>query len=452
MVRHAELQHKWNAAMNQQRESLPLSVEIDDDLGLLPEALELSRAVTIFAGLNGVGKTRLFRLLNESLGTNGRLISLHDLCAWISQIVTTRPDLGEVTEEASPLEIDRETLDAVKAIVRRDYDEVLWYAADFADSPFEAIVGDTVIPYFVVTDGDAQYGMADMGLGELAAHVLLWLLLYLRNEQDLVLLLDEPDAYFPPSSRESLIGYLGSMALVRGYTFAVTTHSRELIDRGLDDDGVLAYIERVGPEVQLLTDRGAIREVVRTSLYPEDVLRVVGWVEDEAAYAFTLALLREIDRTLLRSTQFYWVRGAGDLESVRERLVRPAIRTGDLELIFLWDGDQTLPDPDESRWPAACLPGGADPDQLYLQHAVADIEFLAHLLDLSPEVLRATLEANAGQDRHDWTQALVDASDLTRAHTLRALARATIANRSDLVATFKNSLAATDVHLFRSLE
>jgi hypothetical protein len=426
-------------------------VSLEDDLGLLPDEVELQTPVTVFAGLNGVGKSRLLGLLDASIGSEARLISLHDLCGWIKRMLEARPDLAEVTEEASPLDLDEETEAAIRAIVRRDYDEVLWYAAEFSDSPFEHIVGDTVAPYFVVSEGDARYAMDEMGLGELAAHVLLWVLYYLRDQEDVVLLLDEPDAFFPPSSRESLIDYLGVMAVRKKYTFAITTHSRELIDRGLAHERVLSYIER-GPEgIRFLADPPTVKEVVRAALYPENDLKVVGWVEDEAGRALAQALLEAIDRSVLARTKLYWVRGEGDLREIRKRFLKPPVRPGDLEFMFLADGDQDAVPEDPSLWPAPLLPGGKSPDDLFKRHAAADLVALADLLSVPEPVLTSIVQANAGQDPHDFTEALLGASPLDRGQGLRALAQASIAASPDLVQEFKATLQGTGINTFRSL-
>lgn len=452
MVRRAEARLLWDALGRVSRPELPRSVALEDGLGLLPDQVELRTPVTILAGLNGVGKSRLLRLLEEALGGSARLISLHDLCGWIRQVVEKRPDLTDVTEEASPLDLDRDTEDAVRAIVRRDYDEILWYAPEFSESPFESIVGDTVAPYFLVSDGEARYGMDEMGLGELAAHVLLWVLYYLRDQGGVVLLLDEPDAFFPPSSRESLIDYLGVMAVRRNYTFVITTHSRELIDRGLTHDEVLSYIER-GPEgIRFLTERPIVREIVRTSLYPENDLRVVGWVEDEAGLSLARALLEAIDRSLLARTKLYWVRGEGNLRGIRSKFIKPSVRRGELEFMFLADGDQEPEDPDPSRWPALTLPGGDSPDGLFKRHAMSNHERLADLLGLSVPVVTSIVQSNAGQDPHDLTEALLEASPLARQQGLHALAKATVETKEELVEEFRATLEASGIAAFSSLD
>lgn len=444
MTRSAEYRKRWMAISNPGHPCVPRDVEIDDKLGILPTELSLHAAVTVLAGLNGVGKTRLLRLLSKSLGDQGRLIELHALCSAMEQMFRERSDLREATEEAAALQIDDEMLDAIRRIVGRDYDEIMWYGLEFADSPFESVVKDSVVPYFVVTEGPIQYDSREMGLGELAAHVLLWCLWYLRNDAEVVILLDEPDAFFPPSSREPLIDYVGSVALSRRQAFVVTTHSRELIERSLVHDQVLAYMGRVGPAVAFTTEGNDVREVVQSVLYPESALQLVAWVEDDAAHALAGGLLKRLDRPLYRRTVIYWTGGSGDLTALRSRMPRPECRLGSLEFLFAWDGDEVLPEQANSLWPGVLLPGGgASPDALFKQHAIESPEILKAGFDVGPVAVDAALEKAAGLDAHDWTAELVRVSGLSRPETLRVIVDATLAARPAFVDEFRESLVAT---------
>ena len=422
---------------------VPRQVTITDALGLLPSPLNLRTAVTVLAGLNGVGKTRLLRLLQDSLDDHAQLIELHTLCSFLEQLFEERSDLKEATEEAASLQVDTDTLDAVRRIVGRDYDSILWYALEFAESPFEDIAHEAVLPYFVVTEGTVQYDSSEMGLGELAAHVLLWTLWYLRNDDEAIVLLDEPDAYFPPSSREPLLDYIGSIALERKQAFVITTHSRELIERSLMHDEVLTYIGRSGEKVGFVTDRAEVGEVVEGVLYPEAALQLLAWVEDDAAYALALGLLKRLDRALFRRTALYWTTGSGDLVSLRNHMRRPAKKVRPLEFLFLWDGDEKDLQENESLWPGALLPGGESPDALFKRHAVHAVASIQTGLGVSPAALDATLEKVAGVDPHDWTAALVESSGIERSGALRVIADATIGAQPALIDEFRQSLLAT---------
>ncbi len=266
------------------------------------------------------------------------------------------------------------------------------------------------------------------------------------------MLLDEPDAFFPPSSREPLIDYVGSAAVTRRQAFVVTTHSRELIERGLMHDEVLTYMGRSGTSVDFVVDGADVREVVQGVLYPESSLQLIAWVEDDAAHALALGLLKRLDRSLYRRTAVYWAGGSGSLVALRKHMPRPAKRVHALEFLFLWDGDEDDPGPDESLWPGALLPGGESPDSLFKRFAVDSVEILKAGFDSSPAVVDATLEKAAGLDPHDWTAELASNSGLQRSEALRVIVEATLITRNELIEEFRMLMLPTDLEAIAPLD
>jgi hypothetical protein len=181
VTRRAKVRDHWRRLPHVSHSAIPASIPLDDPVLTFPTPIELDGLVTVFSGLNGVGKTRLLKQIGAGIGDNARFVSLHDLCAWIGRLIEERADLADATDEVDPLEVDQDTIDAVRSVVGRNYSTVDWYALDFEDSPFRDILNEEVIPFFSVEDEGASYTMLDMGLGELAAHVLLWTLWYLRE-------------------------------------------------------------------------------------------------------------------------------------------------------------------------------------------------------------------------------------------------------------------------------
>lgn len=450
MNRRARAQDHWRGLPRVEHPAIPATVTINDPVGSLPETVELRALVTVFAGLNGVGKTRLLNQIAVATGGSARLISLHELCAWLTRVVKERQDLAEAVEEVDPLEVDDPTRDAVKRIVGRNYTDIKWFAIDFEDSPFTEIVGDEVVPFFIVSDGPIEYGMADMGLGELAAHVLLWTLWYVRERNDLVLLLDEPDAFFPPRSREPLLDHIATVAVTRRQAFVLTSHSREVIERALQQPNVLGYLGRRESSVELVTDAGQVREIVQQVLYPARHVELVAWVEDESAYAFTLVLLRAIDPSVVARTALYWARGAGDLDRLQATIPRPPRHERMLEFAFFVDGDQALGEEAPDRWPKILLPGGASPDAVFQDHLPNEVDSFARLVGREEQVVRAMVANLEGLDEHDWTNDITEAVGVERPQALKALAYAALRGEPGqrLVEEFRENLVASGLRIF----
>jgi hypothetical protein len=463
-MRRAKLRDRWRGMPGVAHKAVGTTVPLADPYGALPATLELRSLVTVISGLNGVGKTRLLRLAADAIGEDARLISVHNLCIWLQTELATRADLKDLVDEAGALPIDKEAIAAVKAIVGRDYDDISWYALDIADSPFADIVGDDVVPFFEVTDGPVHYQSSQMGLGELAAHVLLWINWYLRETDGLVLLLDEPDAYLPPSSRELLLDHLASHAVVRKHAVVVTSHNRELIEPALNQDGVLAYLGVQDGAATLTTEPDDLREIVGTVLFdvgpaPEEPpapveLRLLAWVEDDAAAALTTALFAAIAPELIESIAIYWGSGNGGLVQLESHLPRPEVAPHPLEFALIFDGDQDkVPKHRVDRWPAVRLPGERSPDELFVEHLSGSLDQLTSALDGRKPVVAALLERLRGLDPHDWTDGFIEGTGLTRADGLALLSRALLmtAAGEDLVNEFRETLLGTGLNVFTAI-
>ena len=55
-------------------------------------------------------------------------------------------------------------------------------------------------------------------------------------ERDLVLLLDEPDAYLPPVGVQSLLARLLGVCLTRNWSVVISTHSEEMIALSMEHE------------------------------------------------------------------------------------------------------------------------------------------------------------------------------------------------------------------------
>lgn len=422
---------------------------------LTPSSVPISARITVIAGLNGAGKTKVLKALSQELGQDGRLIEVHALTSWLRSDLADRRDLGELADESEDLVVDERVLDGVRQIVRRDYASIRWYALPLADSPFEELIGEAVIPYFVVDFGGAEYSMLDMGAGELACHVLLWLIWYLRDAEGIALLLDEPDAFLPPDSREVLLDHLATMSLRQKQAIVVATHSAELIEPAAQHPGALLFLLRDGAGAKCYSAQEDVAGMAREYLYKDPRIRLLAFVEDPAAAALATELLKAIDPLIFRMTALYWGKGVGGLEALADHLPRPARPPRGLEFVIVADADQPelLEKNNEDRWPIVLLPGdGREPDRLFMEAAYAEPGRLALGLGKAEPAMHAVLERIRGAEAHEWTDALVASADVDRTVALRALAVNCVhgLGGGDLVATFEAGLRASGLTTFSS--
>ncbi|MEU7880646.1 hypothetical protein [Microbispora bryophytorum] len=436
--------------------SFPLSIEIHPEQGI-PEEITLPSPLTLIFGLNGAGKSRLLRGVSGST-LGGKVVSLHELINYLVNEFGARDDILELLEENGPLSPEKVMHSAVQDLVRRDYEEVIWYAIPIVDSPFSSIVGDEVVPAFVVQHAGSRYDFRTMGLGELSAHLLLWILSYTRESDDGLLLLDEPEAFMPPPSRHVVLSHLLEATLKRKKPLVVASHSLELIQPALDSGSALLLAESrniaslVGPSEEL-ADRVA-------GLFGQ--VTPVEWLiicEDESAFIFGRELLRRADARLWQSTRFLWCKGFGDLLTIWKHLPRPSrLPEGLIQFMFLADGDKapeveraiaatqkaSHPAPSQ-KWPFICLPD--DPDVMMKQAAEENIALLSERLNMTEARLRGRFEALRGREAHNWVEdVLKEAASVgvERQNCLNALALSAVASAeaNGTIAQFRSALHA----------
>jgi len=420
-------------------QDFPKAISIQGDLGL-PGQIELPSPLTLIFGLNGVGKSRVLQEIAAAYG-NCSVISLSDLIHYLQRDVAIRSDVMDLILETDPLSGDKVRSAEVSDLVRRDYDEVKWYVVPIADSPFEPIVGEDIVPIFTVVYAGQTYDFRTMGLGELSAHLLMWLLAYTKEGPSIPMLLDEPEAFMPGPSRGVVLSYLLEETIGRTEPIIVASHSWELIQPALDSGSAVYLAE----SANIVTAVGPSKEL------SERVAGLFGrsapaeWLmlcEDESAFIFGDEILRAVAPRLWQGTRFLWCRGYGDLLSIWEHLPRPARMHEDImNFAFLADGDKAADvtaavakqlsgsNSSTSRWPFLYLPG--DPDVLMKNASESDLVALSSAFIMAEESLKGILERLRGREAHNWIEDILRELNTDRQLALRYLARAAIKVASD---------------------
>lgn len=431
-MRRAEEDRAWDKYDEAVSSAEPMTVHVAAE-----KTLDFRKACTVVAGRNGTGKSRLLRAAAASLGDQALLIELHTLTQRVLDAVRSRQDLDDMALEFDPIGPDANRLEDLSRIVGRDYEDAAWFGLEIelADEyhPESFFWGEdqTLVPYFKATYRSVAYSSVDMGLGEFAVHLLFWILEQYRETRDIVLLLDEPDAFLPPVAASSLLARLLSICRARGWRLVMTTHSDELIRRavargalmilGTDEDGDIT--------AEYSDDDPDIAEHLLTRSPTENVL----FCEDESAWHLASALLRAESRVLWRSTSIVWGAGHGGLRALHVNL--PRERRPEIRFALVFDGDQrgAAEEQPGTHWPIVFLPTDSDPDELFrsLRNVPAD---LAAELSVSEAELQRLLVALEGSDAHDWVNALGD--EYGRQVALSALSRLWVRKNPTEAATF----------------
>lgn len=383
--------------------------------------------------MNGAGKSRLLRGIAQSIPSS-TLLELNGLISYMRTEIGKRDDIEGLLEENSPLQLKSATELAIRDLVRRDYEKVGWYAVPIADSPFADLVDDEVVPIFQVDYAGSQYDFRGMGSGELSAHLLLWLLTYGRGATQSMLLMDEPEAFLPTPSRQTILNYVLDASSRGGYAVVLASHSLELIQPALAAGaGVLVTEDR-----NLVSFVGAADELVGrvAGMYgSKPTTERILICEDESAFVVAKEYIKRQFPDQLRSTSFLWCNGYSDLEAVWKHLPKPGkLPVGMPEMMFIADGDKepdvaallSLPQHQERpRWPFIALPD--DPDNIFKKYASLCTQQLTYGLGIPYHELLGLLDAIRGRNPHDWRDDVLKASSIPeRQAGLAVLAAATV--------------------------
>lgn len=429
----------WSKARKQRSSSTvaPVSLASGKDL-------KLSVPCTVLAGLNGAGKTRALRMINDSTPDTTLLIQLHELCEHARASLRSRIDIQDMEEESGAIELDRKMAETLGRIIGRDYEYVQWFSLEFEPNEdyrgsFLWPGGQILVPHFRVKHKGVEYSSLDMGLGEFSVHLLFWVFEIYRDTKNLTVLLDEPDAYLPPVTAERLVSRLIQTANSRDWNLTIATHSESVIELACENDSfVLLRSGDNGIEAYGSQDYGV--EIASELLPPRGVSAVI-FCEDESAAALTRAILQTHKGWLAASTDVVWKDGDGYLRMLAKHLPRYKGMSISFGLVF--DGDQrgkVVDAEPATGWPSLFLPSDASPDALFRSLAT-DPSSLSSALGAEPHKVGFALDALQGSDDHDWVNGICDRLG-TRRFVLDTLADLWVVKNSEEAAEFLKDLQA----------
>lgn len=405
----------WRRATKRAHPLLSGAIEISFPWSAQNVSLDVKGSVAVVAGSNASGKSQMLQgLANKFSGQGVTLVRLHELCEWLRLLLKTRADFIESISEYEPVVLAEDDLASLSSVVGRRYDAASWFNLEFDESPFTEIVGTSTFPYMVVEHDGHDYGSQDMGLGELGVHVLFWVLRNMQNSEQIIVLLDEPDAFLPDASSEMLAAYVLQWAQKQQAAVVFTTHCHELAAVAANFES-LHILGRRPAAAYCVSGAAARSKLVSTYAGGTREPAVDIFCEDEAAFY----LGREVWRALgdLPQSRWTWVDGTGSLDQLRGLLPRSP------HLLFAYDADQTARLAASTDKRILLLPGGPNPDAIFRSLAVEATAELATALGISLEQLLIRLDALEGEsDDHEWTAGVVELG-ASRVGSLEAIAR-----------------------------
>lgn len=424
--------------------------------GFADSKIVFQKGITAICGGNGAGKTTLITALycllasnHESFSSflmerlNGATISAVINCTEHGEILKELEDRLP-TDRSTQQELDvihldmaKQCLDTIKLFSSiANLDEMLAGVEEYifdnkaissisyiagktysAVSAFELDMGeeDEYLPYFRVTCGDVTYGSESMGLGELAAHCILWNLNRLTPKS--IVLIEEPETYLAPSSQVALINSIAQLSVTKDLCIILSTHSPSIIN--LLPMNSIKFISRP-------SEQAFVIDSVHTSEYLDALgLRVskqgILLVEDEVAKEFACNWINHFAPHILKEYQI--VIATGGESRITQALSFPQV--GDwLKIIGLYDGDQRNPPPQNSEWSFSFLPENVAPEIFLRNAATCTPMKLAEFIGIQNKGrLLLALDSLNGCDHHDWLLQLSEKLGISLSYTISALFR-----------------------------
>lgn len=430
-------------------------------------SVDLASPCTVLGGRNGTGKSRVLRALNSKLGSRSIYIDLHAICEQTLDILRSRTDVEDLKDEVEAMPLTVDQIDDMHRIINREYDRFDWYGLDVV--PGDQSVAERfswggeqpTVPYFEASYRGINYNSRSMGLGELSVHLLFWILQQHEQTEELVLLIDEPDAYLPPLAASVLLARL--LKVIKGkkrkWRLVISTHSADIISAAVTHDSFL-FLE-VGQDGVLEATPSRDDPHIGDLLLARPEIRHVVFVEDESAFHLARALILGMDRRVSGSISLVWGNGYGYMRGLQKHL--PQAHHQEIGYVLVFDGDQrpalSAPatrdgtgedaprgeaaagnqDSEAAPWQAVYLPTEADPDKLFKTLA-SSRQLLAERLGRSTTELNRVLSTLEGKDAHDWVNGV--ATGIDRPHTLAVLAALWVELHPTESSAFRDALLA----------
>jgi predicted ATPase len=437
-LKRARVNDYWRRWLKNPPESVIHSITASGVINLPGSEIVFKAPITALAGLNGVGKTTLLRLLQIGIHRPCReapfiiapdnqeaVISLRTYDrdrGLLSTVVVTRDGTIAVPEEAPfPLvwvdsafevpalagifakernleellaqsackELDGEALSIRSAIVGRNYTKISVYE-------LEDFAGRETCPYFRVECGAQQYGTEGMGLGEMAIHYVMWAVDQIQRGG--VLLIEEPENYIGYRAQGTLIDYIAKICGEKAATTILTTHSPVVLER-IPLDHTILVVRHEGV-VKMFSPENLDTRSLALGILPARSSKKDGGfvVEDRTARVFADAWLTETAGDLIDSYKVIDIPGgAGEVLTLLDKF--PSL-PGWFSVVGLLDGDER--DKREQQSGLAFLPGNEPPEVLMQSVILSHWRDVAGSLSVAEADMMSVLSSLEGLDHHDW--------------------------------------------------
>lgn len=297
-------------------------------------------------------------------------------------------DVEALLEGAAPVALSAEELGVVSVICGKAYTRATFVEVERQD--------DLSFPFFEVEEGGVTYTSRAMATGELSALYIAWSLR--SSEVQSVFLIEEPEAFLPPSSHPLIFGLISKSTVDRKLLTIFTTHSAYIASH-VPRKYLVSLARRGGKTVLVSTNDAKERALARLGLQPTK--SVVLLVEDQLAYHVLIELQARFGLSLICNVEV--IKPGEGFGAVKKILDASPVGMKSVEIVGVLDGDMR---DKAGRWVNAdrfqFLPFESSMEEEFLAIARSDTADLANIVGRTEAAVHDAIEAQAGADPHDF--------------------------------------------------
>jgi predicted ATPase len=483
-MRLAKISDVWRSLYSKNNYSFKLeAVEFENIKGLGSGKITLAGGLTIICGANGMGKTTLLnslflavkdiktphnhiaefrfadsllmvKVLEEGVSRTYLKQGLGDGANNVIQVgyidssaksiaqrafFVNMTNVDELLPQYGANEYDYSQLEGIGSITGKRYSSCkVLELDDFDDDQVSDCGYDDVIPYFIVAEDGVEYGSEKMGTGELAAHILFWVMQRVNNNS--LLFIEEPETFISPIAQSRLMSYMAHYATKKNVWLVITTHSM-----GVVANVPLKHIKLLSKNdlnVSILENpkRNQVDKILGLSSTYSNIL----FVEDLASKNFLRSIVNHIDLDLSTSIDVVIAESASSISSILYTF--PKTSHNWIKIVGIYDGDmkarmKTVLDINRAKWNFVCLPKDVAPEIVVRDYVDLNYKKFSAVINMDADHVLFALGNLKGENFHDWPKKLSEYLDIEESFALKSMFDIWVddeANKLDVLGFYNN--------------
>lgn len=308
-------------------------------------------------------------------------------------------DVSVIKEGAASFELSDEIRSFVSMICRKEFSRIVVYETDTGN--------DSAAPFFEVEISGVTYDSRGMATGELSVLYIAWSIN--RVPQLSIILIEEPEAYLPPSGHGAMFGLICVAAVRRQLGLVITTHSPDIASE-VPQASLLSIRTQAGVSLLPVSAESKQRVLSRLGLAPQK--SAVIFVEDDVAQLVLEEILSYFEFSISTSIEIVPRNGAGGVRSTLDSL---PVGIRSFSFLGVLDGDMIVV---AQNWGLQdlilFLPFALAMEQEFLAAIAARTAGFGKVVNRTEIQINDLLNASLGQDAHDRFQQLAVGLGLPR--------------------------------------